>query len=158
MSCLLHCANFKLVCRGQPSTPMPTVTVDEVSNGNVRVTILIENLQAPRSLKNIFGAGVEGRFFADPSAGDGSACICQTLSNGQLKCRLDPWSLSLTCTISNRDTPISYRVNQLPDEILPNECSYKVKNGKVILFLRKANPAKSWIGDLTTRGLDQAAS
>ncbi|VDL98720.1 unnamed protein product [Schistocephalus solidus] len=137
---------------------MPTVTVDEVANGNIRVTILIDNLRAQRSLNCICEAGVEGRFFADPSAGDGAACFSQSLSNGQVKCKLDPWSLSLSCTLSGRATPISYRVNQFPSEIRPNECSYKVKNGKVILFLRKADPAKSWIGDLNARGLDQAAS
>ncbi|VDN23302.1 unnamed protein product [Dibothriocephalus latus] len=69
---------------------MPTVTVDEISNGNIRVTVLIDKVQAPRTLKSTFGGGVEGRFFPDPSAGDGVACFTQPLSNGQVKCQLEP--------------------------------------------------------------------
>lgn len=46
-----------------------------------------------------------------------------------------------------------YHIKRLPDDILPDKCSHKVKKDKVVITLVKAKP-RSWESDLAETGLE----
>jgi len=55
----------------------------------------------------------------------------------------------------NKDTETVYRykIQQLPDEIEPENCYHKIKEGQVVLYLKKVK-SRSWARELDEGGLE----
>lgn len=46
-----------------------------------------------------------------------------------------------------------YEIRKLPDDIIPTECSHKVRDGKIIVKLKKLTH-RSWVHELSDGGLE----
>jgi len=84
----------------------------------------------------------------------------QELSNGSVLFKPEERTLDLRVVLviklsssNSREEKYRYNIRKLPDDIVPEQCTYKVKKGQIVLKLYKSKP-RSWSRDLSETGLE----
>ncbi|CAH8641897.1 unnamed protein product [Dicrocoelium dendriticum] len=150
---LLH-KSWKILDIPTAHASIPTVTADEVSESDIRVSLVMDGLRAPRrGLAGLFVPHCSGQFCGDGSS-MARARVLELLGNGSLEVELDEWTMNVRCSLVNPTQTYDYRVQQFPTKISPTLCRYEIKNNIVVLRLKKAPGSGSWAGTLKTKGLN----
>ncbi|CAL8090292.1 unnamed protein product [Calicophoron daubneyi] len=115
----------------------------------------MNGLGAPRrGFIGIFKPGCSGVFTGDNNSMERST-VRELLRNGTLEIVLEEWSMSVKCSLLSPQREYQYIVRQFPSRIVPTSSSYRIRNDRVILRLRKSGGSGSWAGALRVKGLDQ---
>ncbi|TGZ63248.1 hypothetical protein CRM22_007034 [Opisthorchis felineus] len=110
-------------------------------------------MRAPRhGCSGLFTPGCSGPFHVTDASGD-TGRVTEVLTNGSLEATLTPRTLSARCTLDNPNKTYLREFKEFPSDVVPAQSRFQIKNGQLIVRLRKAPGSKSWVGVLKTTGL-----
>ncbi|CAH1799208.1 unnamed protein product [Owenia fusiformis] len=113
--------------------PLGTTADEDGPSGTVRVTVIIPGLKKKLIGDKASNATIDTKFE------EKSFCILVTMKDESKK--------------DKKEEKYKYDIKQLPDSIVPEKCSFKVKKDQVVLYLRKAKD-RSWSRELDDTGLE----
>jgi len=117
--------------------PLGVTHEDEKTEGWCEIICVIPELKTNKRLSG-------GKFVDKPTG-------------GKLNCKFSERSLEfdIECTSKQKkQIKYEYIVKKLPGDIVPEDCKTKVKEGKVILQLKKVE-TRSWQREISANGIDQ---